>query len=384
MLKIVKANEQLPESSLIAMIYGSPGLGKTSTAFTCDDVLLIDTDNGAKRSAFRKDIVLVSSWNDIASINADDIVDYKTIALDTVGRALDFLSQDIIQENPKMGYKGALTLQGYGQLKSRFATWVKGLTLLKKDLVLLAHDKEDKVDETLIIRPDIQGGSYQEVFKICDLVGYLHQQADDKLISFNPTDRWHGKNQGLAGDLIVPDYNREPNFFATVIQQAKDNINKLSDEQKEIVGAINQWRDKIDECEDIDTFNDLFKHGHELEDGTVKKQVGPLLKAKSMALEATFDRDKGEWVGSTIESPDEPVNESKQDSEAEPKTTQKKATKKPTKKAVSKKISPIDQIAQCETEDDLEAVMANLSSSEKFETLYKPMILERSKEIANV
>src|SRR5438094_161444 len=118
MLKIIKASEPIKVERINLCLYGPPGLGKSSLAFTAKDPLLLDCDGGAYRAANRKDTVPVSKWADIISITAEDLKPYKTVVVDTAGRALDFLTADIIAANPKMGRGGALTLQGFGELKA--------------------------------------------------------------------------------------------------------------------------------------------------------------------------------------------------------------------------------------------------------------------------
>src|SRR5690348_5642891 len=108
-LKITKASEPITVDRLNICLYGQPGAGKTSLAFTADAPLLLDFDQGAHRAANRKDTVRVQSWGDVAGVGADDLADYKTVVVDTAGRALDALTADIIRRNPKAGRGGALT-----------------------------------------------------------------------------------------------------------------------------------------------------------------------------------------------------------------------------------------------------------------------------------
>ena len=111
-LKIIKSSEPIRVDRLNVVIYGQPGCGKSSLAFTSDAPLMLDFDNGAYRAANRKDIVRVERWADITDLGESDLADYKTIIVDTAGRALDALSADIIKRNSKAGANGALNLKG--------------------------------------------------------------------------------------------------------------------------------------------------------------------------------------------------------------------------------------------------------------------------------
>src|SRR6185437_682617 len=139
-LRIKKAEEPIRIERLNLCIYAPPGVGKTSLAQTADSPLTLDFDKGIYRCANRRDSVECNRWADVAGMDADDLAEYKTIIVDTAGRALDKLSLDIISDNPKLGKKdGALSLQGYGVLKSRFSAWVKLLNSFGKDVVELCH-----------------------------------------------------------------------------------------------------------------------------------------------------------------------------------------------------------------------------------------------------
>ena len=92
MLKIVKASEPIVIKQIVTVIYGQPGIGKSTLGFTSKDPLLLDFDKGSYRAANRKDTVQIDSWKDITQITKKDLDPYKTVIVDTAGRALDFLT----------------------------------------------------------------------------------------------------------------------------------------------------------------------------------------------------------------------------------------------------------------------------------------------------
>ena len=91
MLKITRAADPITVERLNMVIYGPPGIAKTSLAFTADAPLLLDFDKGSHRAANRKDVVRVTAWGDVASMTAEDLAPFKTVIVDTAGRALDAL-----------------------------------------------------------------------------------------------------------------------------------------------------------------------------------------------------------------------------------------------------------------------------------------------------
>src|SRR5690606_9551046 len=85
-LKITRATDPIRVERLNVCLYGQPGAGKTSLAFTASRPLLLDFDQGAHRAAGRKDTVQVHHWGDVAGIAAGDLSEFDTIIVDTAGR----------------------------------------------------------------------------------------------------------------------------------------------------------------------------------------------------------------------------------------------------------------------------------------------------------
>lgn len=258
-LKIVRETDPIEVTRLTLCIYAAPGIGKTSIGFTASRPILLDFDSGAYRSAFRKDSVRVDTWADVDSMTAADLADYDTVIVDTAGRALDTLSAHIINDNPKMkGYGGALSLQGYGALKTAFVAWQRRLYGFGKDVVLLAHMDEQKKGDDIIERLDVQGGSKGEIYKVADAMGRLAIVNKQRFLNFNPTDTAFGKNPGALPVLQVPDFSADPQFLARVIADIKAALNKMSEAQKAAASELADWSAKFEEAATAEAFNALM------------------------------------------------------------------------------------------------------------------------------
>jgi len=259
-LKITKAAEPIAVERLNLCIYAQPGIGKTSLAFTAEAPLLLDFDQGAHRAANRKDVVRVTHWGDVAGISADDLAPYRTVIIDTAGRALDTLTADIIRRNPKAGRGGALTLQGYGTLKAEFVAWLKLLNSLGKDVILIAHMDEQRNGDEIIERLDVQGGSKGEIYKAADAMGRIAIRDGQRVLNFSPTDAAFGKNPGQLDPLPIPhkDSPEFAEFLASVVQQIKDRLNALTEEQREAQAVMERWRLTIGNLAALSDFNDTL------------------------------------------------------------------------------------------------------------------------------
>ncbi len=256
-LKIIKSSEPIKVERLNVTLYAQPGIGKSSLAFTADKPLLLDFDRGAHRAANRKDIVQVNAWGDITSISADDLAPYSTVIVDTAGRALDVLSADIIRRDAKKGRGGALTLQGFGSLKAEFVAWLKLVNGLGKDVVLIAHMDEQRNGDELIERLDVQGGSKGEIYKAADAMGRIKIENGKRMLMFSPTDAAFGKNPGGLDPLEIPhkDSPEFEGFLGRVIQQIKDRLNTLTEEQVAAQANLEDWRKQIDDLKSVEDFN---------------------------------------------------------------------------------------------------------------------------------
>jgi hypothetical protein len=284
-LKITRASDPITVERLNLCIYGQPGAGKTSLAFTASRPLLLDFDSGAYRAANRRDTVQIKGWQDIANISASDLAEFDTIIVDTAGRALDSLSSDIIRRDPKSGRGGALTLQGYGKLKAEFVAFLKLVNGFGKDVVLIAHMDEQRNGDDIVERLDVQGGSKGEIYKAADAMGRIFVKGNTRLIDFSPREGSFGKNPGQLDILEIPHPDRSDNFLATVIQSIKDKLNTLTGEQAAAQAKLAEWKDAIALLETADDFNGRLE--------AIKAQseaVRALFKESAKAKGLTWDK----------------------------------------------------------------------------------------------
>ena len=271
-LQIIEPTDSIPCNTLVMVIYGGPGVGKTSLAQTADNPITLDTDTGIHRSFNRKKAARIAAATDLGQA-FPLFQGHSTVVVDTVGRVLDFMTSDILRETAKNGQRAtSLSPQGWGVLKGRFTMWVQDVRQLGKDLILIAHEKEEKDGEDRIFRPEVQGGSYTELHKVADLIGYLSvDKAGKRTLNFNRTDRSIGKGGWVLGTVPCgenPDddfLGKYPRFLADLIKTAKEKIGLASavDKEKieadEFIGRWETWVKNDVERGDAETFDAAFK-----------------------------------------------------------------------------------------------------------------------------
>ena len=265
-LRIVKASDPITVNRLNLCIYAPPGVGKTSLLNTAEAPITLDFDHGIHRAKNRRDSVPVDAWSDVEEITPEFLAPYRTVGVDTAGRALDFLGRDITARDSKCGSGGDLNLKGYGKLKSRFSTWMKLLNSFGKDVVLICHMDEQKDGDRMLERLDAQGSSKNEIYKTADAMGRIFVRDEmvngkkvvKRYIDFSPREGSFGKNPAQLQDIEFPDPSVAPNTLANVIQLIKDKLNAMSDEQLEAQRIIEEWATAINDLKVVDEFNKLI------------------------------------------------------------------------------------------------------------------------------
>lgn len=297
-MKIIKSTEPIPVDHPVFLIYGQPGIAKTSLGYSAKDPLLLDCDKGAHRAANRRDTVVIDSWKDAADITAqaDALESYSTIVVDTVGRCIDMIVANGAKTDPKKFPGGNPSQQGWGVVKSTFRNWLNAMRGLGKDVLLIAHDKEDKDGESRIMRADIAGGSYSEVFKSADFVGYLCLSGKQRILDFSPTDRWIGKNPGQWEPLAVPPIAKATDFMAKLMDEGRAVLGKISEESATVAKEVDEWRKTIDKAKTIKDCNDALETVLKIQSPVVAPQVKRLLMDHCKAIGCTYSTEEKKFI----------------------------------------------------------------------------------------
>ena len=294
-MRIVKGTEPIIVTHPVIMIYGIPGICKSSLSYSADEPLNLDFDHGAHRAVNRRDTLLIDSWKDIEDISIDGLKPYNSVIVDTAGRCLDFLIADIGEKEPKKVQGGTPTLQGWGALKGRFRQWMSFLRTYNKFVILLAHHKEESDGDRKIIRPDIQGGSYSEVMKVCDFVGFLDVKNGKRVLDFNPTDRWVGKNPGQWDPFVIPPIADCKTFLKDLIQDGVKVLGRISEENASASDQVMDWKSNIETLTTAADLNNIIPEVLKLPK-VIQSQVSKLLMSRAGEIKTPFDKKKKVFV----------------------------------------------------------------------------------------
>lgn len=294
-MRVIEPNEPIAVTHVAALLYGDPGVGKSTIANTARDPIVLDFDCGAHRAHNRRRVIQPDNINEAVTWLEAHASEFGDVVIDTVGRMLDMMAVEIMRDDPKRGKNGALDMQGWGVLKTRFVNFRNRITSLGKDLILLAHAKEEKEGDARLLRPDIQGGSQAEVLKASEFVGYMTTQGGRRVLNFSPTDSSLGKNPCQWSVMEVPNYAASPAFLADLLADGKAKLGAIGEQAKEMDQAIADWRSRLDEAAEPETLNVLLKSFTKTQpSATLKSAVWALFLLRSKAIGAKFDtKDKG-------------------------------------------------------------------------------------------
>ena len=294
---IRKPNELIIQSKIKALIYGQAGMGKTTLALSAPRPLLLDFDGGVNRVnyAHQKDTVQVGTFQEALDVLKEDLSEYDTIIVDTIGKMMDFIITKVCgTSNPR--------IQDWGRINQEFSGFVRIASSLNKHLIFVAHRDVRKEGEDNVFVPAVREKTYSAIVTELDLLGYMDMNKNVRQISFNPTNKNDGKNTcNLPALIAIPISVNESgqgvnnNFIESVVI---GTFNKNQAARKEMVEKYNAILEHIKA--DISAIttpkqaNDFVSKINEYSHvGSSLQQAKTLVHAKATELGYTYVKDKG-------------------------------------------------------------------------------------------
>ncbi|HVK07659.1 MAG TPA: ATP-binding protein [Gemmataceae bacterium] len=264
--KLILPDEVIDVNFVPVLYYGPPGLGKTQIAQTAENPITLDFDKGAHRLRLdRGPVMQFDTWTDVIQEGEKGAFKaYHTVVIDTGGRALDTIIPDVLAENPKNGYRGNLSPQGYGVLGGRFVTWMKTVKSWNKDVVVVCHQENDKdANGNPTACPDFPGKmALKEIYKTFDMIGQLRHnlgnEAKGRYLDFSPGEGRIAKNAPGFDPVPVPELENSPRFLAELIERAKLSIGKTAEKSAALAREIEQFAPTIAAVKKLDGLNAAY------------------------------------------------------------------------------------------------------------------------------
>jgi len=219
-MEIINTGDPSAKPSIVMLVYGEGGVGKTTFASTAPKPIIADCENGAKYFGLRGikvDVAKITKWGDMKDfLDAVKSNDYETIVIDPIGELMEKLKSFMTAsgDSKLVQRDGSPTMAGWGFLKKTMRNYLKVLRDSGRHVLLIAHLDEKSDEERMIKRPMIETKLSTEIVNMVDIVGYLtvvQQNGKDKrIIIVDPSsDKYVAKDRtGQLGKIIEPDFKK--------------------------------------------------------------------------------------------------------------------------------------------------------------------------------
>lgn len=290
------------------ILYGSPGVGKTTLALSAPSPILIDFDRGVSRvkAQHRKMTIECDTYEEVLKdIESQEVEACETIIIDTGGSFVTYLQDWAMRTNPSVNRQrnGAISLKGYGAVKSEFVRFTAYLKDIKhKNVIYVFHSQEqaDK-DGNPQQRLMCEGAARNIVWTPCDFGGYVQMIGNERVVCFSPEQEFFAKGcHGIIGRYPIPKLgaNDKNDFLTRLFEQAKANIVAETDafapQKEQYEKAIAESQNIVEGVVDAESANKavdlLLRLDHAL---TSKRESSAMLKDKTDELGLKFVKGAG-------------------------------------------------------------------------------------------
>lgn len=290
------------------LLYGAPGVGKTTLVLSAPDPIIIDFDRGMSRvkAQHRKTAIFCDTYEEVLTdIKSPEVSDCQTLIIDTGGSFVTFLQDWAMRTNPTVNRQknGAISLKGFGAVKSefsRFTSMVKDV--MNKNIIYVFHSQEQQdKDGNAQQRLMCEGAAKNIVWTPCDFGGYVQMIGDQRVICFSPEQEFFAKGcHGINGKYTIPNLgDADSNDFLTrIFDKAKANIEAENEAfapiREQYDKTMIQVQDIIENIVDAETANAAVSSIPALEHVlTSEKEARAMLKAKTDELGLKYTKSGG-------------------------------------------------------------------------------------------
>lgn len=210
-IKVYRATELLKNPILNVLVYGAPGVGKTSFGATAPKPIIINLEDGIQSISDQEiDIVDAKTIQDFGDAIKYSLANgFETIVIDSLTRYSELKIKQLVEDDPRAKTP---QIQHWGQLISTTKEMIWYLQGQKINVVLICLEKEIEHEGEVVKRPSLAGKLAQSVSGIVDVVGYQYaDRKGDRKLSINPNSKWYAKHRVPKDKKI--DHDLDPDFM---------------------------------------------------------------------------------------------------------------------------------------------------------------------------
>ena len=185
-MQILKASE-LKEEKVTALIYGTPGMGKTTLLGQLPGrTLIIDVDKGTSVLAGNTNVDIVRLSEDLREMpeiltELQKKCEYANVCVDSLSE----LERRMLGYYGRMGkLDGVPDLQAYNRTDFKIIEWCRQLRGLRSNVIFTAWEMQTEItsvtgEKYTQARPMLRSKNTDNVCGLCDVVGQLVQNVKD-------------------------------------------------------------------------------------------------------------------------------------------------------------------------------------------------------------
>jgi hypothetical protein len=174
---------------------------------------------------------------------------------------IDRIGDWLAVSNPKVKQAdGQLSMKGWGNVKGEFQRLLKLLEGKNKSAIFIAHEKEEKVGDDVMKRPDVAGSSGKDIVKELDFMGYMSIKNGKRTIDLAPNEAYYAKNSlGLDSFLEYKPLVGINNFLSEAIFDAyQEKLKKDEELAKNYDALIEELKTKVANIKDLEQLNSYY------------------------------------------------------------------------------------------------------------------------------
>lgn len=198
------------------ILYGQPGIGKSTLAASAPNPVLLDFDNGVSRiRAEHRCPTSVSTTYEEVLEDIKQMGEFDTIIIDTGGSFVTFLKDWALRTKPSCRTKTGApnTLKVFGEVKTEFARLTDEIkNLMHKNVIYVFHSEEAKdSDGNPYQRLMCEGSARNTVWTPCDFGAYMTMIGNKRTLYFTPQDSFFARVLTASAERErSPSYCLEP------------------------------------------------------------------------------------------------------------------------------------------------------------------------------
>jgi len=279
------------------IVYGEPGIGKSTLALSAPDPILCDFDRGVLRvrAEHRQTTIEVSGYDEfLADLDSEEVRQCETLVIDTAGSMVSMMyakfDKELNTRDPR---------KVYGAIKAEFSRLTGQIRdAMNKNVIYIFHSMEEQKNEKTVTRLLCEGSAKNIVWAPCDFGGYVYRRKGKRYINFTSTDEAFAKGcHGIHNEWEIPELapGDKNDFVSRLFGQARHNIqsedsagNVIKAQYEEVMRRGGEILSTVTNAETATSAKaQLLKLEHI---STSKKELATALNQRAKSIGLKFDK----------------------------------------------------------------------------------------------